>query len=190
MEKQIEQIQLIETMIANAKGNIGDSSVFYLLWGWLVFIAAALNYVLLNHTSFENPWIGWMYLMILGGIISAVLGYKKGRTKKVQTYPERALKFLWLGFVITLFSVLWGMGIIGIKATYPILMLMYGLGTFVSGGILKFKPLIVGGILAWICGIIAFYCSFSYQLLLIMLAILFSYIIPGHMMAQSKESYV
>lgn len=190
MESKENQFKVIEEMIANAKGNVKEDSMFYLLWGWLVFVAAAINYVLLNFTNFHSPWIAWMYLMITGGIVSAIIGYKKGRSKKVQTYPERALKYLWIGFVITLCSILWGMGVIGAKATYPILMLLYGLGTFVSGGILKFKPLIIGGFVAWICGIVAFYCTFSNQLLLIMLAIFASYIVPGHLMKKSKENYV
>lgn len=190
MESSEKQIKLIEEMIANAKGNVREDSVFYLLWGWLVFVAAAINYVLLNFTDFHSPWIAWMYLMITGGVVSAIIGYKRGKSKKVRTYPERALKYLWLGFVITLCAILWGMGVIGVMATYPILMLMYGFGTFVSGGILKFKFLIFGGIVAWLCGITAFYCSFSDQLLLIMLAIFASYIVPGHLMAKSNNSYV
>lgn len=189
MENQ-ERLQLIEQMISTAKGNIKDESVFYLLWGWLVFVAAAINYILMNYTTYDKPWIAWPFIMILGGIVSGIVGFIKGKKKKVQTYPERSLKYLWIAFIVVLLSVLFGMPRVGIEATYPILMLLYGLGTFVSGGILKFKPLIIGGIVAWICGIIAFYCNFSEQLLLIMLAILASYIIPGHLLANSKESYV
>ena len=100
------------------------------------------------------------------------------------------MKYLWMAFLVTLFSVLFGMGKVGLEASYPIIMLLYGLGTFVSGGILKFKPLKVGGIVAWICGTIAFHVDFTDQLLLIMVAIISSYIIPGHLLANSKEQYV
>jgi hypothetical protein len=108
----------------------------------------------------------------------------------VKTYPERAMNHLWIAFLVTLFSVLFGMGKVGLEASYPIIMLLYGLGTFVSGGILKFNPLRIGGIVAWICGTLAFHVSFSDQLLLIMVAIIASYIIPGHLLANSKELYV
>lgn len=190
MEKEQKQLELIEEMIKTAKGNISEGSIFYLVWGWLVFIAAATNYYLLIFVNYKNHWVAWPILMTLGAIISGVIGYKKGKRQTVSTYPERAMKNLWLAFLITLLSVLFGMGKIGVEYSYPIIMLLYGLGTFVSGGILKFVPLKVGGMVSWACGIIAFYQSFPNQLLLIILAIVASYIIPGHLLAKSKRQYV
>ncbi len=190
MDKSENNLQIIEEMIQTAKGNLSEDSIFYLIWGWLVLIAAATNYVLLNYTDYQDHWIAWPILMTLGGIVSGIVGYKKGKNKKVSTYVERAMKYLWLAFLVTLLSVLYGMGINGIEYSYPVIMLLYGLGTFVSGGILKFIPLKVGGIASWLCGLIAFNQEFSDQLLLIMLAIVASYIIPGHLLANSKRKHV
>lgn len=188
METQKNQIQLIEEMIANAKGNISEGSVFYLIWGWLVILAAAINYYLLVFMNYENHWLPWPILMTLGGIISGIVGYRKGKSSNVKTYIERALQYLWLGFVITLLMVLFGMVKLGPEKTYPIIIFLYGLGTFVSGGILKFRPLILGGIACWIIGMMAFYTDFQNQLLLISLAVLLSYIIPGHLLSKSKRN--
>lgn len=190
MEKEQKQLELIEEMIQTAKGNLRDGSIFYLVWGWLVLLSAAINYYLLIIVEYENHWIAWPILMTLGGIITGIIGYKKGKKQTVTTYPERAMKNLWLAFLITLLSVLFGMGKTGVEYSYPIIMLLYGLGTFVSGGILKFNPLKIGGIVSWLCGIIAFYQPFSNQLLLIISAIIASYIIPGHLLAKSKRQYV
>lgn len=190
MKKESNQLDLIEEMIQTAKGNISEGSVFYLIWGWLVFLAAAINYYLLMFTQYGNHWIAWPFLMTLGAIISGIIGYRKGKQQTVSTYPERAMKNLWLAFLITLLAVLFGMGKTGIAYSYPIIMLLYGLGTFVSGGILKFNPLKIGGVISWICGLVAFQQSFPNQLLLIIAAILASYIIPGHLLAQSKRTYV
>lgn len=178
-----KQLQLIEEMIATAKGNLKDGSIFYLIWGWLVLVAALSNYILLNFTEYPNHWIAWPILMGLGAIISMIVGFKMGKRKVVKTYVDRAIGFLWGGFGGTLLIVLISMPHIGVLKTYPMLILLYGLGTFVSGGILKFKPLIIGGILCWIIGAIAVYANFSQQLLLISLAIIVSYIIPGHLLA-------
>ena len=59
--------------------------------------------------------------------------------------------------------------------------MMYGLGTFVSGNILQFRPLIIGGIAAWVLAIGAAYVEYDYQMLFGAAAILFSYIIPAYM---------
>lgn len=190
MNQEHNQLELIEEMIQTAKGNISEGSIFYLVWGWLVLVAAGLNYCLLMFTEYPNHWIAWPFLMTMGAIITGVIGYRKGKKQVVSTYPERAMKNLWLAFLITLLSVLFGMGKMGVEFSYPIIMLLYGLGTFVSGGILKFMPLKIGGVVSWICGIIAFYQAFPNQLLLIIVAIIASYIIPGHLLANSKRTYV
>ncbi len=185
-----KNLELIEEMIQAAKGNISEGSIFYLIWGWLVLVAAAVNYILLMYTEYPHHWVAWPILMTLGGVVSIIVGYRKDKKKTVTTYPERAMKNLWFAFLITLLAVLFGMGRIGVEFSYPIIMLLYGLGTFVSGGILKFNPLRVGGVIAWICGVLAFYQSFPEQLLLIMVAIIASYIVPGHLLAKSNKRYV
>jgi len=184
------ELKIIEEMIANAKAKISEGSIFYLIWGWLVLIAAATNYILLNFTDYPNHWIAWAVLMPLGGIVSGIVGYKKGKKAGVKTYIDRAMGYLWGGFGATLLVVLVAMIKIGPMAAYPILIFLYGLGTFVSGGILKFKPLMIGGIACWVIGSIAVYVDFSDQLILLAIAIVVSYLIPGHILAARKEENV
>jgi hypothetical protein len=38
-----ESLQVIRTMIEKAKTTVADNSFYFLLWGWLVFIAALLQ---------------------------------------------------------------------------------------------------------------------------------------------------
>lgn len=187
MEDPKKQIEIIEEMISAAKGNLSDGSIFYLIWGWLVFIAALSNYYLLNVASFANHWIVWPVLMGLGGIITMLVGIKKGRKEKNVSYIDKFLRSLWLGFIITMLVVLSGIGVDGPAAIYPCLMALYGLGTFVSGMLLKFKALQIGAVSSWVCASIAFYVDFSDQLLLIAVAILLSYIIPGHLLAAKNK---
>jgi hypothetical protein len=71
-----------------------------------------------------------------------------------------------------------------------VIVLLYGMGTFVSGRLLKFKPLVIGGVIAWLCGILSFGQPFDIQLLILMVAIVASYIVPGHLLASSKQTYV
>lgn len=178
-------LELIEEMINNAKGNISDGRIFYLLWGWLVLIAATLNYILLKVIQYEAHWMVWPILMTAGGIATGIISSKR-KSKGVQTYAERAMKHLWIAFIISLLLVLIGMTEIGVENAYPIIMILYGLGTFVSGGILKFKPLQYGALLAWICGIAGFYFAFDVQLILIAIAITGSYLIPGYLLTKKK----
>jgi hypothetical protein len=66
-------------------------------------------------------------------------------------------------------------------------MLIYGTWLFISGGALKFRPLIFGGIINWVIGAIAFFADFEQQLILLALAVLLGYILPGHLL-KSRHS--
>jgi hypothetical protein len=182
-----KSLKVIEEMIASAKGNISDGSIFYLIWGWAVLLAALLHYLLLVNFNYENHWLPWPILMSLAGISSWIVSYRKNKKSTVKTYVERTMSYLWLSLVITLLIVLVGTAKIGYSGAYPVIIGLYGLGTFASGGILKFKPLKIGGIMAWICAIVAFFATFPEQLILIAVAIICSYIIPGHLLAKSNN---
>lgn len=187
MEEAKKQIEFIEEMIATTKGNLSNGRIHFLLWGWLVFIAALSNYFLLKFTEYANHWLMWPVLMSLGVVLAIYFSRKQSKESTVITKIDKMLIQLWVGFVITLVVVLSAMGAMGPEKVYPMLMALYGLGTFVSGGVLNFKPLQVGAVAAWVCASIGFYqTQFDSQLILIAAAILFSYIIPGHLLSSKK----
>lgn len=187
MNEAEKQIQYIEEMIATTKGNLSSGSAHYLLWGWLVFVAALVNYILMNYTAVENDWIAWPILMGFGALFAIYLGRKESNESRVTTKIDKMLVSLWSGFGITLVVMLSAMAAMGPAKVYPMLMALYGLGTFVSGGILGFKPLQIGAVAAWVCASIGFFqTQFDVQLILIAAAILCSYIIPGHLLAAKK----
>jgi hypothetical protein len=175
-----ESIQLIQRMINTAKENIEDESFYYLFWGWLVFTACAMNYILIE-ISYPHNWIGWMILMPLGGIVTMIYGYKQEKKKKVHSYINDIMKYVLIAFLVSLLTVLFFMGKLG-PATYPLVMIIYGIWLFISGGAIKFKPLIWGGIVNWVLAIAAFFAGFEQQLILLALAVLLGYIIPGHLL--------
>lgn len=186
MEKAQQQLDFIEQMIATAKGNVASGSIYFLIWGWLVFLAAGVNYFLLK-LDIVNHWIAWPILMSLAGILSILASIRKSKKQNVKSKIDDMLRHLWLGFIITLVVVLMGIVPLGPIVVYPMLMALYGFGTFVSGAIINFKPLQFGAVAAWVCSSIAFYVDFKEQLILIAVAMLFSYILPGHLLARKKN---
>jgi hypothetical protein len=74
------------------------------------------------------------------------------------------------------------------SAVFPFFIMLYGLGTFVSGSIIKFRPLIIGGIIAWALAIVAAYVEYDYQMLFGAAAILISYIIPAYMLRSRNKT--
>jgi hypothetical protein len=181
-----ESLDIIQSMIHTAKNKLANDGFYTIFWGWLVFIAAMTHYItiLLNYQWGQFAW----FLMPLGGIYSFIHGYKQSKKEKVKTYVETHLGYLWMGFGIAMGVCLILMPVNGIKTTYFFLMLLYGLATFVSGGILKFKPLIIGGIFSFAVAIVSNFAGDKEQLLCISIALMGSYIIPGHLLRREYKS--
>ncbi len=175
-----ESILLIQRMINTTKEDLEDSSFYYLVWGWLVFVACIIHFILIN-ISFQNQSIGWMVIMPLGAILTAVYGYRQGKKQRALSYIDDLMKYVMISFFVSLFMVLAFMNKLGL-ATYPMIMLIYGIWLFISGGALKFRPLIIGGIINWILAIVALFVLFEKQLIILAAAVFLGYIIPGHML--------
>lgn len=189
MEKELnekESLAIISSMIASTRRNLSHDSVHYLLWGWSVLIASLTHYGLLQ-VNYSMHYLPWMVMMPLAGIAAVIIGYRQEKIAIVKTHIDAAIGYLWAAFVVMLFLILLYTGYQGNwENTYPLLIWLYGLGTFVSGGILQFKPLIWGGIASWILGSIAIFVPFDQQLLLLGAAIIVSYILPGHLLKAAK----
>lgn len=176
-----ESLRVIHSMINSAKKTIRDDGTLYLMWGWLVLFASITHYLLLTMTNFAYPYLPWA-TMPIAGIINAFYTRRMVKNQLVKTYLGEFMAYLWGAFIISLIILLVFMPKLGMEKTYPILIILYGIGTFVSGGALRFKPLIYGGALNWPIAIVAFFVPFEYQLLLLGLAVTCSYIVPGHLL--------
>ncbi len=86
------------------------------------------------------------------------------------------------------FYLLWGWLVLVASVTNTLIISLYGLGTFVSGGILKFKPLIFGGIFSWVIAIVALFIPEIYSLLMVSLSVIVAYLIPGYMLKSRNKN--
>ncbi len=182
-----ESMQVISSMINTAKNKLADDGFLLIFWGWLVIAAALIQYVSIK-VNFEYGNYVWATLLPLGGIFSAIYGRRQDKKKNVKTYVDRYLSYLWGGFGIALVLTLVLMSQYGIKVTYFMLMVLYGFVTFVCGGILNFKPLIIGSLFSFACAILSNFCGDMNQLLIISVALLCSYVIPGHLLRAKYKS--
>lgn len=174
-----QSLQIMQNMIKRAQNNLSENGFLFIFWGWLVFLTATAFYYLTT-IGFENPWYAW-YSMPLGGIFTMIYSIRKSKKEKVRTYIDQYMAYVWSAFGICLTITL----VMGFKlqlSCYPIVIMLYATGTFITGGIIRFVPLIVCGALSYAISVIAFFVPFQEQILLLALSVLVSYIIPGHWM--------
>jgi hypothetical protein len=189
-EKEInpaESLDIINRMINTSKNKLADDGFMFIFWGWLVCIAALTHYVTIR-MNLEQGHLVWPILMPLGGVVSAIYGYRQKKKTQVRTYIDVYLGYLWGAFAIALFFSLAFMYKHGVHNTYFFLMLLYGIATFVSGGLLNFKPLIIGSIVSFFCAAASVYLGEAEQLLIISISLFASYIIPGHLLRAEYKS--
>jgi len=175
-----ESLQIIQQMIHAAKQDLSDNSFDFLFWGWLVLAAALGNYGLLL-VGYARPWLPWA-LMPLGSVVVLVYHYRQEKRRTVHTPVNDFLGFFWSGMGVMLVIVLGYGEVHGWVKAYPFLIALYGMGTFVSGGALRFRPLVYGGAACWLLATAAFLVPFQTQLLLLIAAVIVAYIIPGHLL--------
>ena len=181
-----DSLKLIQSMIDKTKQNLSGNSHYFLLWGWITFVACIGQFILKHFLDYEKHYLVW-WVLVIGIAGSIYFSIRDAKTRKVKTYIGETMAHLWTGMGITFFIISMILTKIGWGSdVYPFFMVLYGLGTFVSGSIIKFNPLIIGGIISWILAVIAVYLPYDYQILMGALAIFFSYIIPGHLLRNKK----
>jgi hypothetical protein len=78
----------------------------------------------------------------------------------------------------------------GWQYCFPFYMLMYGIGCFITGRLIKFAALVWGGIGAWVLAILATYLDYDANILVTAGAILISYIIPGYLLRRKYKNQI
>lgn len=182
-----QSLQLIQSMITKAKANFSENRFYFLLWGWVAFSCIIGQFVLKVLVHYRHHYIVWAATLV-AAVITMVHAFRQNRVMP-RTYVGDSMSHLWTGMGISFFvlSIIITQSKGSWNYAYPFFIMMYGLGTFVSGRMLQFTPLVIGGIINWFLAIVCAFVQFDYQLLIAAAAILCSYIIPGHLIKPENK---
>jgi hypothetical protein len=175
-----ESLKIITEMINRTKVNIRQGSFHLLFWGWLLIICSLIAWLLAKFTGYSHPYYIW-FLVIPGSFVSMIYGFVNGRKEKVHTYAEGLYMWTWIGFLITA-TVLFIVQAKSMEIITSYILLLAGFPTFLSGFILKFRPLIFGGICFWVIALLVNFAGPSLAPLGTPVAMLIGYLIPGYML--------
>jgi hypothetical protein len=168
-------------MIDKTRQDFYDNSKYFLLWGWGAFAGCMGQFIL--KVICHNPYhyMVW-FITIICAVLTVVMSVKDKKREKVQTYVGESMSYVWSGLGITFTVITFIFVKIGFQYCFPFYILLYGLGTFVSGKILKYSPLVIGGITSYILAAVSVWVSYDYQILFAAGSLFASYIIPGHLL--------
>lgn len=182
-----EGLKIIYEMIESAKSNIGRNYFYSFLWGYLVFLASIGDYILITIVHYNYHFLVWPVLMGIGTIATIVFGISQKKVSRHKTFIGNFMWYLWGGWFISFVMLLIFVNI----QYFPVITLvlsMWGLALFASGGVVKFRPWIIGAIVSWAGAVISFFCPYTVDLLIEAGVAIVSVIIPGYILrAQSKK---
>lgn len=179
---EAESLSIISGMINRAKNRFSETGTLYLLWGWVILVCSITQFVAIQYFNYQKSYQVW-FLTWLVVIYQFIYLAKRKKREKVKTYTDEIIGFVWFTFMICIFIMMF---ILGKQKAYesinPLILVLYGMPTFLSGVILKFKPLIIGGICCWLLAIGSPLVMYQYQLLLLACAVIAAWIIPGYLL--------
>jgi hypothetical protein len=180
-----ESLDIIADVISKTRENFSDNSFFFLLCGWLIVIASLSFFVLLQFTGFDHYFIVFPILTAIGIILTIVYILKRKTTSVTETYLNYFLNRMWIvlgiGFVVAII-----VNVSNNADPCTDTLLVAGIGTLISGLVMHFKPLIVGGILLLAAAMITAYIPYNYKPLIYGIGFILGYIIPGYLLKNSN----
>jgi hypothetical protein len=186
-----ESLLLIAKTIEETKKRFQENGHIIILWGTLTFIVFLSQYILVQLELYKVIDIAWTCILFpLGGIYTLI--YIKRKVKK-KNLPKTII-----GSIIITMSWVFGVNlmILGFifghqlgKVIAPIFIILLALNIIMIGISIKFKPIIIGGILLNLIGFATFYINGQYHALIMATSAVFAMIIPGILLniANKKE---
>ena len=189
-----ESFTIINKAISNFKMNYRENAKIFLLWGWILTGAGISNFIILrvlrSKEAYElmGPYSlgNWAFFFLAGFTAMFFLLRKLNKERKVYSHLDSYFNKLWQVSAATFFVGTFICVKLGIMPP-PVMLLIAGLATTVSGLFIKFKPLIFGGIAFFVFSIAATFVNNEYVALLTSAAIACGYLIPGYLLKSAKE---
>lgn len=178
-----ESLELISQMIRNTQAKMKDNSgVMFLIWGYLTIGVTLFVWLMITLTQ-NYHWQWFWFLLPAGGWIMSWLHFKReGKKPRASTYIDRVVWYIWAvlgaaGFVLSIISI--------ITCTFPILfiiVLIMGMGSTLTGLVIRFKTLVISGALGMAASIILLFVDWQIQMLVFSAIFLIIMVIPGHLL--------
>src|SRR3954453_7121785 len=95
-----DSLLVIQSMIDKTRDELSDNSIYFLLWGWIVFIGCLLQYFLMVVIKTQHHYYAWL-IVIPGVLFSIIFSVKYKPRRNVKTYISDSMGRLWTGMSIS-----------------------------------------------------------------------------------------
>ena len=184
-----ESLLLISKTIEETKERFKENGHIFIFWGSLMLIVFGSQLILSLMELYKFTMLP-VYLFPIGGIYMFYIWKEEKKKNKPKTIIGNMLGNLgWIfGMNLMIMGFLFS-GKLG-DAMAPVFLILFALFISVCGLSIKFKPLIIGGVLLNLIGLGSFFLERDYHGFSMMLGAVVGLIIPGILLniARRKEN--
>lgn len=172
-----QSLEIIEEMIHKAKNSYHESGTSALLWGSVIMFCSAVG--------FANTWwqIGWLkqvwILTFLAVIPQIIISSREASAQKFKSHLDDAMNGIWISFGIAIFLATVYINSIKVEGSSTLFLILYGMPTFATGFMCRFRPMVFGAIVCWIAAIVSIHTSMRIDLILFFVSAFFAWFLPG-----------
>jgi len=174
-----ESLELIAQMIQNTKYSmIKNAGKPFLIWGYMTIVVSSLVWFMLKETG-DYSW-QWLWFLLPAIAYPLTIRFSLKRQNMVKTYIDRIVGYVWgvfgvAGFLVSCVSIFfWNLPILFI------VLLMMGMGTVLTGLIIKMRVVAICGSLGALASLGCLYVHGFDQILVFASAFIFMMVVPGH----------
>ncbi|MDR2652432.1 MAG: hypothetical protein LBC68_08995 [Prevotellaceae bacterium] len=208
-----ESLTIIGEMINRARNNVQKGAgTFMIFWGTMVAIAALLNialiYILYWMSISQNYSFHIWWIMLPAWAVSFTLQRKRDKSAIVKSHFDNIISSVWKAFGIS--NIIFLLIIFGLSYSleeykhffcliHPIILLMTGIGEFVTAKVCRFRPFLHGAVANWsgsaACALAVILVKNGngvlVQFVILAICMIIGFVIPGYKLNKlAKENHV
>jgi hypothetical protein len=190
---EAQSIKVIQEMIHVAQNKMRNDAILLIVWGYAASLPAPIKYFkeilfLPNRVMFLLKFVDPVLPLLA---LAFTIYYIINEQKKVTTYIGTSLRYVW----ISLFGCMVLTNLILHNVTHevnftlqhPLFMVLTAFAILVTGVILRYKLIIIGGLVFGILAYFASFLSLHDQMLLDGIGWFLALAIPGHLLYFKRD---
>jgi hypothetical protein len=188
MDTKEKQIEIISKVINSTKENLQPLSVNFIFWGCLIVGMSLIHYIFpqfIQSTKY-SALLFWIVIPVIGMILTVFYNMKNRKTIGYETHLDRVIKIIW-----GVFNVSWLIIVIisllhGVNNPVPDILFLLSNTLLITGLIIRFKPIVFGGLLLMLFTVYINYNPNINFLLVNIIGVSLGMLIPGITLYTSK----
>ena len=178
-------------IIAQIRGEVNSRQQMtgenlFLAWGYPAALVLLMEFVAL--LVWNEDWCGWLWagIPLIGTPLMLYFVNEDYERTNHRTLEQNVIMMMWvfIGFTCCVGGFAMGMANVYKQCQFPLIGLMCGMGCFMTGIILHFRPKTICGIIASVLSAVPLFFQgdlWPWQLFITAIIVIVALIIPGHM---------